>query len=46
MGVLIGATVGTRMMMRTRSTMLRRIFIVLLVFVALQMLVKGFGGHF
>ena len=43
LGVLIGATVGTRIMMRTRSTQLRRVFIVVLVFVALQMLVKGLG---
>ncbi len=46
MGVLIGATIGTRIMMRTRSSLLRRVFIVVLVFVALQMLVKGFGIHF
>lgn len=46
LGVLIGATAGTRIMMRTRSTMLRRVFIVVLVFVALQMLVKGLGIHF
>ena len=45
MGVLIGATLGTRVMMRMRSTMIRRVFIVVLVFVALQMLVKGFGIH-
>ena len=43
MGVLIGATVGTRVMMRTRSALIRRVFIVVLVFVALQMLVKGLG---
>jgi len=46
MGVLIGATVGTRLMMRTRSTQIRRVFVVVLVFVALQMLVKGFGISF
>jgi len=43
MGVLIGATLGTRIMMRTRSTLIRRVFIAVLVFVALQMLWKGFG---
>ncbi|MGE5262348.1 MAG: sulfite exporter TauE/SafE family protein [Acidobacteriota bacterium] len=43
MGVLIGATAGTRMMMRTRSTQIRRVFVVVLVVVALQMLVKGLG---
>ncbi len=46
LGVLIGAAVGTRIMMRTRSTQLRRVFIVVLVFVALQMLVKGIGIQF
>ena len=46
MGVLIGATLGTRLMMRTRSTSLRRVFIVVLAVVALQMLVKGFGINF
>jgi uncharacterized membrane protein YfcA len=46
MGVLIGATVGTRIMMRARSTHLRQIFIVVLVIVALQMLVKGLGIQF
>ncbi len=46
MGVLIGATIGTRIMMRTRSMMIRRVFIIVLVFVALQMLVKGFGIQF
>jgi uncharacterized membrane protein YfcA len=43
MGVLIGATVGTRLMMRTRSTLIRRVFIVVLVLVAIQMLWKGLG---
>jgi len=46
MGVLIGATVGTRLMMRTRSTQIRRVFVVVLMIVALQMLVKGFGISF
>jgi uncharacterized protein len=43
MGVLIGATLGTRIMMRTRSTQIRRVFIIVLVIVALQMLIKGLG---
>ncbi len=46
MGVLIGATVGTRIMMRARSTQIRKVFIIVLVFVALQMLVKGLGIQF
>lgn len=43
MGVLIGATMGTRLMMRARSTFIRRVFIAVLAFVALQMLAKGLG---
>ncbi len=46
MGVLIGATFGTRIMMRTRSTQLRKLFVIVLVIVALQMLWKGLGIHF
>jgi hypothetical protein len=46
MGVLIGATFGTRIMVRTRSTQLRTLFVIVLVVVALQMLVKGLGIHF
>ncbi len=43
MGVLIGATVGTRIMMRVHSTLLRRIFILLLIVISLQMLARGLG---
>jgi uncharacterized protein len=43
MGVLIGATVGTRIMMRTRSSQIRKIFIIVLVLVSVQMLFKGIG---
>ncbi len=46
MGVLIGATLGTRVMTRMRSTLLRRVFVLVLVVVAIQMLVKGLGIHF
>ncbi len=46
LGVLIGAAIGTRLMMRMRSTLIRRVFIVVLVVVALQMLVKGLGIQF
>jgi uncharacterized membrane protein YfcA len=42
-GVLLGATVGTRLMMRTKSTQLRRVFVVVLLAVAAQMLVRGLG---
>ena len=40
-GVLIGATVGTRIMAKTRSTRLRRVFVILVLAVAAQMLVRG-----
>lgn len=43
MGVLIGATLGTRIMMRARSTQIRKVFIIVLVIVALEMLAKGLG---
>jgi uncharacterized membrane protein YfcA len=46
MGVLIGAMLGTRVMMRARSTLIRRVFIVVMVFVAAQMLIKGLGIQF
>ncbi len=43
MGVLIGATVGTRLMRHLRGTQIRKVFIIVLVAVALQMFVKGLG---
>lgn len=45
MGVLIGATLGTKIMMRARSTFIRQVFIVVLVLTAVQMLAKGLGIH-
>jgi uncharacterized protein len=41
LGVLIGATLGTRVMTRTRSTVLRRVFVVVMLAVAAQMLLRG-----
>lgn len=46
LGVLIGAMIGTRLMVRARSTLIRRVFIIVLVVIAAQMFVKGFGIHF
>jgi uncharacterized membrane protein YfcA len=46
MGVLVGAVLGTRVMMRARSAQLRRVFVVVMVLVALQMLGRGLGVHF
>lgn len=45
LGVLIGATIGTRLMMRARSTQLRSVFVLVMLFISLQMLVKGLGIH-
>jgi hypothetical protein len=41
LGVLLGATVGTRLMTRTKSVLLRRIFVVVMLAVAAQMLWRG-----
>ena len=41
MGVLVGAALGTRLMMRVHSTVIRKVFIVVLVVTAVQMLVKA-----
>lgn len=46
LGVLIGATAGTRLMMRTRSTRIRQVFVIVMAIIALQMLVKGLGIQF
>ena len=43
MGVLLGAILGTRVMARVKSSSLRRVFVVVMLFVALQMLVRGLG---
>lgn len=43
LGVLVGATVGTKVMEKLRSATIRRIFIPILIYIALQMLAKGWG---
>lgn len=43
LGVLLGALWGTRVMTGTRSTTLRKIFIPLILYVAVEMLLKGLG---
>lgn len=43
MGVLIGAILGTRLMARVKSSSLRRVFVVVMLFVAIQMLARGLG---
>ncbi len=42
-GVLVGATVGARMLVRFRSSTIRRAFIVVLIIVSIEMLLKGLG---
>ena len=44
-GVLLGAAVGARALMRARSTLIRQTFVLVLVVVALQMAAKGVGWH-
>lgn len=41
LGVLIGSNLGARLMLRVRSGLIRRLFIVALVLIALQMLARG-----
>lgn len=41
-GVLIGATLGTRLLVKLRSHHVRGLFILILLFIAMQMLWKGF----
>lgn len=43
LGVLLGATVGTRVMQRMKSRTIRLIFVPVLAFVSIQMIVKGAG---
>jgi len=43
LGVLVGATVGARLLVRFRSSTIRRAFIVVLVIVSAEMLLKGLG---
>lgn len=43
-GVLIGATVGSRLLGRMKSTTLRVFFVLVLLGISVQMLLKGIGG--
>jgi uncharacterized membrane protein YfcA len=43
LGVLIGATIGTKIMQNLKSKTIRMIFIPVLAFVSIQMIVKGFS---
>lgn len=45
LGVLAGATIGAKIMQRLKSKTIRKLFIPFLIYVALQMMYKGMGGH-
>ncbi|WP_173298162.1 sulfite exporter TauE/SafE family protein [Thermanaeromonas sp. C210] len=44
LGVMVGATLGTRLMVRLRNVTLRKIFVPVLLYVSLEMLLKGLKG--
>ncbi len=44
-GVLVGANLGTRLMARMRNTTLRKVFLPVLVYLALSMLLRSQGIH-
>lgn len=44
LGVLIGATVGSRLMQRMKSKTIRKLFIPVMVYVAFQMIYQGWRG--
>ncbi len=46
LGVLVGATVGTKLLTRWRVHVLRIVFALLVTALALQMIVGGFRGRF
>lgn len=43
LGVLFGATIGTRIMQNLRSKTIRKIFIPIVAYVSIQMIIKGMG---
>ena len=43
LGVLVGATLGARLLVRFQNTTVRWIFLVLLVVISVEMLLRGFG---
>ena len=44
LGVVIGATLGTRLMVRLRNATLRKVFVPVLLYVSVEMLLKGLKG--
>ena len=45
LGVLAGATLGTRIMQHLKSKTIRKIFIPILAYVSIQMIIKGLVGR-
>lgn len=43
LGVLIGATIGARLMQKLKSKTIRKMFIPILIYIALQMMAQGLG---
>lgn len=43
LGVLLGATLGSKVMVRVKSATLRKIFVPILLYVSVEMLIKGLG---
>lgn len=43
LGVLIGSTIGTRIMQKLKSKTIRKIFIPILCYISIQMILKGLG---
>ncbi len=44
-GILVGSTVGSRIMQYLQPRVIRMIFIPILLYTGLQMVLKGFGVH-
>ncbi|PST84433.1 permease [Pedobacter yulinensis] len=44
LGVLTGAQVGSRVLLRTNTGLLKKVFAVVIIFLALQMIYNGFSG--
>jgi hypothetical protein len=44
LGVVLGAVLGTRLMVRLKNATIRKVFLPVLLYVALQMLIKGIRG--
>jgi len=43
-GVLLGALLGSRLLGRLQSSLIRVVFVIVLIWVSVQMLLKGLGG--